>query len=425
MTRHPADPWPAPHAAGPVVSTVRLPGSKSITNRALILAALSDAPSRVRRPLRARDTLLMAAALRSLGVRIEDDAEDWVVTPGRLLGPARVDCGLAGTVMRFVPPVAALAEGRVDFDGDERARERPMGTTVTALQTLGVHVEDAGRRTLPFTVLGTGTVPGGVLTIDASGSSQFVSAFVLAGARYEAGIDLRHDGEPLPSLPHIEMTVAMVRRRGVAVDTEEPNRWVVSPGPIAAVAVDVEPDLSNAAPFLAAGAVTGGAVTVPDWPAETDQAGDQLRWLFAQLGATVTLGAAGLTVTGSGALRGIDVDLHEVGELTPVIAAVCALAESPSCLRGIGHLRGHETDRLAAVSTEINRLGGDVRTTADGLEIRPRPLRGGVFRTYADHRMAHAAAVLALAVPGIAIENVATTRKTHPDFTGAWESLLR
>jgi 3-phosphoshikimate 1-carboxyvinyltransferase len=260
-----------------------------------------------------------------------------------------------------------------------------MGTTVTALQTLGVHVEYAGRRTLPFAVLGTGAVPGGVLTIDASGSSQFASAFVLAGSRYEAGIDLRHDGEPLPSLPHIEMTVAMVRRRGVAVDTEEPNRWVVSPGPIAAVAVDVEPDLSNAAPFL----------------------------------------AAGLTVTGSGALRGIDVDLHEVGELTPVIAAVCALAESPSCLRGIGHLRGHETDRLAAVSTEINRLGGDVRTTADGLEIRPRPLRGGVFRTYADHRMAHAAAVLALAVPGIAIENVATTRKTHPDFTGAWESLLR
>jgi 3-phosphoshikimate 1-carboxyvinyltransferase len=425
MTRHPADPWPAPHAAGPVVSTVRLPGSKSITNRALILAALSDAPSRVRRPLRARDTLLMAAALRRLGVVIEDDGEDWVVTPGRLRGPARVDCGLAGTVMRFVPPVAALAEGRVDFDGDERARERPMGTTVTALQTLGVHVEYAGRRTLPFAVLGTGAVPGGVLTIDASASSQFVSAFLLAGARYRAGIDLRHDGEPLPSLPHIEMTVAMVRRRGVAVDTAEPNRWVVAPGPIAAVAVDVEPDLSNAAPFLAAGAVTGGAVTVPGWPADTDQAGDQLRWLFAQLGATVTLSAAGLTVTGSGALRGIDVDLHEVGELTPVIAAVCALAESPSCLRGIGHLRGHETDRLAAISSEINRLGGEVRTTVDGLEIRPRPLRGGVFHTYADHRMAHAAAVLALAVPGIAIENVATTRKTHPDFTAAWESLLR
>lgn len=417
------EPWPAPHPAGPVTSSVRLPGSKSITNRALVLAALADGPSRVRRPLRARDTELMASALRGMGIRLDDVGDDWAVTPSPLRGPAQVDCGLAGTVMRFVPPVAVLAEGPVTVDGDARARERPLGEVLTALRALGADIDDGGRGTLPVTVHGSGTLAGGVVTIDASASSQFVSALLLAGARYDAGIDVRHAGGPVPSLPHIEMTVTMLRERGVAVDTSEPDRWVVSPGPIRALEVEVEPDLSNAAPFLAAGALTGGAVTVLDWPATTDQAGDRLRELFVQFGAHVELSGTGLTV-GGGRLAGIDADLHEVGELTPVVAAVCALADSPSRLRGIAHLRGHETDRLRAISTELNRLGGDVSETADGLEIRPRPLQAGVFRTYSDHRMAHAAAVLGLRVPGVQVENVATTGKTHPDFPGAWETLL-
>ncbi|MPZ96432.1 MAG: 3-phosphoshikimate 1-carboxyvinyltransferase, partial [Propionibacteriales bacterium] len=373
-----ADPWPAPRADRPVVSTVRLPGSKSVTNRALVLAALSDGPSRVRQPLRARDTLLMADALRALGIEVADDGGDWVVRPGPLHGPARVDCGLAGTVMRFVPPVAALADGSVAVDGDARARERPMDVVLTALRTLGAVIDDGGSGTLPFTVAGSGGLAGGVVTVDASASSQFVSALLLAGARYDAGVDLRHDGKPVPSLPHIAMTVSMLRARGVAVDTSEPDRWVVSPGPIAATDVLVEPDLSNAAPFLAAAVVTGGSVTVRDWPTTTDQAGDQLRWLLAQLGADVALSADGLTVSGPGQLSGVDLDLHDVGELTPVVAACCALAGQPSRLRGIAHLRGHETDRLAALSTELNHLGGDVTETIDGLEIRPRPLHAGV-----------------------------------------------
>jgi 3-phosphoshikimate 1-carboxyvinyltransferase len=425
MTEPIADAWPAPHTDAPVSATVRLPGSKSITNRALVLAALADGPSRIRRPLRARDTLLMAEALRALGAGIEDDGDDWAVVPGPMTGPARIDCGLAGTVMRFVPPVAALAAGRVDFDGDARARERPMGATVTTLRNLGVTVEDGGRGTLPFTVVGTGSVTGGAVTVDASASSQFVSALLLAGTRYDAGVDLRHDGPPMPSQPHIEMTMSMLRDHGVDVDTSVRDRWVVPPGSVKPVDRVVEPDLSNAAPFLAAAVVTGGTVTVPDWPSRTPQAGDQLRLLLAQLGATVTRTADGLTVSATEPLRGVDVDLHEVGELTPVLAAVCAFASSPSRLRGIAHLRGHETDRLAAISNELNRLGGDVHQTDDGLEIRPVPLHGGLFRTHGDHRMAQAAAVVGLCVKGVGVEDVATTHKTHPNFVGAWESMLR
>ncbi|MGH3507925.1 MAG: 3-phosphoshikimate 1-carboxyvinyltransferase [Nocardioidaceae bacterium] len=415
--------WPAPRVSGPVHGRVTLPGSKSVTNRALLLAALADGASRLDRPLLARDTLLMIDALRGLGVAVALDDSGVDVTPAVLRGAAHVDCGLAGTVMRFVPPVAALATGRVDFDGDPRARERPMGAVLTALRDLGVAIPaDADR--LPFWLEGSGRVAGGTITLDASASSQFVSALLLAGARYDAGVDVCHDGKPIPSMPHIEMTVAMLRERGVSVDDSEPNRWVVSPGPIGAIDVPIEPDLSNAAPFLAAALVTDGSVTVADWPRRTTQAGDRLRDIFTAFGADVVLDERGLTVTGTRSLEGVDLDLHDVGELTPVVAAVAALAGTPSHLRGIAHLRGHETDRIAALAAEITRLGGDVRETDDGLAIRPARLEGGEFRTYADHRMAHAGAVLGLVVEGVLLDDVACTGKTHPDFVGAWAALL-
>jgi 3-phosphoshikimate 1-carboxyvinyltransferase len=407
-----------------VRARVTLPGSKSVTNRALLLAALSAGPSHLHCPLLARDTLLMIDALRALGVTVTVDDNSAVVTPAPLRGPAHVDCGLAGTVMRFVPPVAALATGRIDFDGDPRARERPMGGILSALRDLGVVTipHDADR--LPFSIEGSGRVTGGVVCLDSSESSQFVSALLLAGACYEAGIDVRHDGKPIPSMPHIEMTVAMLRERGVRVDDSEPDRWVVSPGPIAPVDVTVEPDLSNAAPFLAAALVTGGDVTVAGWPRRTTQAGGRLGDIFAMFGADVVLDDRGLTVTGTGLFDGIDLDLHDVGELTPVVAAVAALAGTPSHLRGIAHLRGHETDRIAALAREIGRLGGDVRETDDGLEIRPAVLSGGEFHTYADHRMAHAGAVLGLVIDGVRLDDVTCTSKTHPDFVGAWTALL-
>ena len=417
-------PWPAPLAAGPIHATVTLPGSKSLTNRALVLAALADGPSVVRRALRSRDTLLMAEALTALGSPVDASGDDWKVTPGPVKGAATIDCGLAGTVMRFVPPVAALADGPVVFDGDPHARSRPMQEVLHGLRGLGVEIDDEGRGHLPFTVLGAGRVRGGNVTIDASASSQFISALLLAGARYDEGVDVRHDGKPVPSLPHIDMTVAALRAHGVDVDDSDANRWRVSPGPVHATDVRVEPDLSNAAPFLAAAAVTRGSVTVRDWPEETTQAGDAIREILTRMGATAELSSAGLTVTCDGPLQGIDYDLHDVGELTPAVAALCVLAESPSHLRGIAHIRGHETDRLASLATEFNGLGGHVTETDDGLTVRPSKLDPGLFRTYADHRMAHAGVILGLAIDGVTVENIGTTAKTFPDFADTWSRLF-
>ena len=410
--------WPAPRPDGPVERVVSLPGSKSLTNRALLLAAIADGPSVVRRPLLSRDTLLMASALTSLGTRVEDTPDgDWSVTPGAFDRDAVVDCGLAGTVMRFVPPVAGLGTALVSFDGDPHMRLRPIGQVLSALRDLGVSIQGDS---LPFSIHGLGSVPGGTVTIDASASSQFVSALLLAGARYDTGVDVRHVGKPVPSLPHIEMTVQMLRQHGVEVDDGDANRWAVAPGPVKAVDHDIEPDLSNAAPFLALAAATGGRVTVTDWPTTTTQPGDQLREILALMGCEVDLGDDGLTVTGPDRLTGVDLDLHDVGELTPAIAALCALADSPSHLRGVAHIRGHETDRITALATELGRLGADVTERDDGLSITPAPLHGGVFHTYADHRMAHAGVILGLAVDGVLVEDVATTAKTFPDFAGAW-----
>ncbi|MFM9366854.1 3-phosphoshikimate 1-carboxyvinyltransferase [Streptomyces sp. Da 82-17] len=425
--------WPAPTASGAVDATVHVPGSKSVTNRALVLAALAGEPGVLRRPLRSRDTLLMAAALRSLGVDIAeeqgaDGAESWRVTPAPLTAPATVDVGNAGTVMRFVPPVAALADGPVRFDGDPRSYERPLHGVIDALRALGAEIDDEGRGSLPLTVHGAGALKGGRVEIDASSSSQFVSALLLSGPRFEEGVEVRHTGGSLPSMAHIRMTVDMLREVGAQVtDPEsggEANVWKVAPGPLRGRDLTIEPDLSNAQPFLAAALVTGGKVTIPDWPERTTQPGDQLREIFTAMGGSCELTEKGLEFTGSGKIHGIDVDLSEVGELTPVIAAVAALADGPSTLRGVAHLRLHETDRLAALTKEINGLGGDVTETADGLHIRPRALHGGTFHTYDDHRMATAGSVIGLAVDGVQIENVATTAKTLPDFPDMWTTML-
>ena len=417
-------PWPAPVAAGPVRGRVAVPGSKSVTNRALLLAALSGGPASVAGAPPTRDTALMVDALRALGVPITVDGEHVTVAAyDGLRGGGAVDCGLAGTVMRFVPPAAALADGPVRFDGDPRARERPMGTVLDALRALGARVD--GDR-LPFTLHATGGLPGGEVVIDASASSQFVSGLLLSGARYEKGVTVVHDGKPVPSLPHIDMSVDMLRTAGVEVDDADANTWRVAPGPIAPRDWTVEPDLSNAAVFLAAAAVTGGEVTVAGWPERSTQPGVAILPVLEQFGATVGPAAGGMAVRGPDTLRGVDVDLHDVGELTPTIAAVAALATTPSRLRGVAHLRGHETDRLAALATELAALGGDVEETDDGLLIRPAPLRAGdrPWRAYADHRMATAGALVGLVVPGVRIDDVASTDKTIPDFPGRWAALV-
>jgi 3-phosphoshikimate 1-carboxyvinyltransferase len=416
------DLWPAPTARGPVDARVELPGSKSLTNRALVLAALADGPSVVRRALRSRDTELMAAALTTLGSHVDTQGQHWRVTPGPFRG-GFVDCGLAGTVMRFVPAVAALADGPVTFDGDPHARTRPMSGVIGALRGLGVEVDDGGRGTMPFTVVGTGRVRGGSVVIDASASSQFVSALLLAGASYDDGISVRHDGPPMPSLPHVAMTVACLREHGVAVESGD-DTWTVPPATVRAVDVTIEPDLSNAAPFVMLALTSGGRVRVPGWPRATTQAGDALRDLLVRMGAEVSLDADGLTVDGSDNILGIDADLHDVGELAPAIAALCALAETPSRLRGIAHIRGHETDRLSALATELRGLGAEVTEHEDGLSFEPAPLHGGTFHTYADHRMAHAAVVVGSAVEDVLVEDVATTSKTFPGFADVWAGLF-
>ena len=415
-------PWSAPTPDAPVRGTVSVPGSKSVTNRALLLSGLAHGTSTVHGVPATRDSALMCGALRSLGLGVTVDGDTVTVEGGTLTGGGAVDCGLAGTVMRFVPPAATLADGPVVFDGDPHARERPMSTVLDALRALGAVVD--GDR-LPFVLHGAGGLTGGDVTIDASASSQFVSGLLLSGARFDKGVTVHHDGKPVPSLPHIDMTVAMLREAGVQVDDSEPNTWRVEPGPIAARTWAVEPDLSNASVFLAAAAATGGEVTVTGWPADSTQPGAEILDVLVRMGATVAPGAGGMTVRG-GDLHGLDVDLHEASELTPTVAALAALADSPSVIRGVAHIRGHETDRLAALRTELAAVGAQVEETEDGLAIRPGALAATdrPWRAYADHRMATAGAIVGLRVPGLTVDDVACTDKTIPDFPGRWAALL-
>ena len=418
-------PWTAPTATDPVTTTVRLPGSKSMTARALVLSALADGPSTVDRPLRARDTELMAAALRAVGAGVDTaDGARWPVRPGALRGPATIDVGLAGTIMRFAPPVAALADGPVTFDGDPHARSRPMRPLVEALRTLGVRIDASATGGLPLTVHGSGQVDGGEVVIDASASSQLVSGLLLSAPRFTKGLVLRHVGPPVPSAPHLRMTTHMMRAAGARVDDSVPEVWTVEPGPLAGRGWEIEPDLSGAAPFFAAAMVTGGQVTLLGWPRDSWQPVAKLTELLTGLGAAVEVGDAGLTVRGTGRLHGIDADLSEVGELTPVVAALAALADSPSRLRGVAHIRTHETDRIAALATELTAVGTAVVEHPDGLDITPRPLRPTTFRTYDDHRMAHAGAVLGLAVRGVELSDVACTSKTLPEFPELWSAMV-
>jgi 3-phosphoshikimate 1-carboxyvinyltransferase len=422
------DAWATPAALSAVRASIRLPGSKSITNRALIIAALAAGPTRITRPLQARDTDLMAAAITALGARVAvADQESLLVTPGWTGVPARIDVGNAGTVLRFVPPVAALASADVEFSGDARAAQRPVGQLLDGLRQLGVEIADDGRGHVPFTVRGRGRVAGGVVTLDASSSSQLVSGLLLAGPRYDAGVAIRHEGDRVPSAPHIAMTATMLAAAGAHVEAGQgQDFWRVAPGPLLPGTINVEPDLSNAAPFLAAALVTGGSVAIPGWPEHSLQAAWQILDVLGQMGASYRVTPAGLQLTGTGSIKGIEADLRDVSELTPVLTALAALADSPSQFTGIGHLRLHESDRLAALAHEIGALGGEVTELPDGLRVQPRPLRPGPepFDSHDDHRLVMAAAVLGLAVPGLHVHNAETVGKTFPEFATLWQQML-
>ena len=428
MSAKPLKAWTAPSATTPVHATVTVPGSKSQTNRALVLAGLSSAQgqgsSTISGALRSRDTDLMIGALSTLGLRVDGAGSELTVS-GRIVPGhnARVDCGLAGTVLRFVPPLAALADAAVEFDGDEQARARPIAPLLEALRGLGVRIDGTS---LPFRVQGSGSVAGGTVAIDASASSQFVSGLLLCGASFTDGLTVQHTGSALPSAPHIAMTVVMLRQAGVDIDDSVPNRWGVRAGVVAARHWDVEPDLTNAVPFLAAAVVSGGTVRITGWPATSVQPADNILGVVGRLNAVVTQTDSSLEVRGSAGYDGFDVDLSAVGELTPSVAALAALATpgSVSRLSGIAHLRGHETDRLAALSTEINRLGGNCQETPDGLVITATPLRSGTWRAYADHRMAMAGAIVGLRVAGVQVDDIGATTKTLPEFPQLWARML-
>jgi len=426
--------WSAPFRSGltaaskPISATVTIPGSKSATNRALILAALATTPSRIRKPLSSRDTDLMVKGLQSLGCKIEqvetDQGFDYQVIPDKLTGPTQIDVGNAGTVMRFLPPIAALATGLIYFDGDERSHQRPIAPVLSALEQLGVSVEHNNKYKLPITINGAGKIKGGTVEIDASASSQFVSALLLVAPATQEGITIKNIGPSLPSAPHIEMTIQMLEKFGATVQRTA-SSWSVKPCQLIGQDLVIEPDLSNAAPFMAAAMICGGSVQVSDWPLSTTQPGDQLRSIFTKMGAKLELNSSGLTITGSGKIDGIDIDLGDVGELTPSIAAVASLATTPSALRGISHLRLHETDRLSALANEINNLGGSVTEGPGDLIIKPGKMNASqIFRSYEDHRMATAGAIIGLAVEGVIVENIETTRKTLSDFPGMWQGML-
>ncbi|MFT4157081.1 MAG: 3-phosphoshikimate 1-carboxyvinyltransferase [Microbacterium sp.] len=423
--------YAAPTAEGAVRATVTVPGSKSLTNRELIIAAIADGPGRLIGPLHSDDSRRMVDALRTLGVGIEEvagDSEfgpDLVVTPHTLLGGATIDCGQAGTVMRFIAPLAGLAEHDVRLTAHETALHRPMGGLISALRDLGVDIDDEGTWALPFTIRGHGHIRGGRIEIDASASSQFVSGLLLAAARFDVGLHLVHTGERLPSLPHIDMTIEALSRRGIHIERPAKGEWLVEAGVPRAKEIAIEPDLSNAAPFLAAALVTGGSVSVTGWPVHSTQPGHLLPQILHAMGAHIARHSGTLTVRAGSGIRGVDLDLSAASELTPTLVGVAAFADSPTTIRGIGHIRLHETDRIAALVTGIRTLGGEAEELPDGLRIIPRELHGGSWAAHHDHRMATTGALIGLRVPGIKIDDIGTTAKTLPEFTMLWERMLR
>ena len=415
--------WYAPTATRAVDGTVHLPGSKSITNRALVLAALTPGPTTVALPLWCRDTELMVEALRALGTPIAVEGDRAVIgMVGSLAGRDTISVGNAGTVARFVPGVAALGNRSTRFDGDDRIRQRPIKPLIEALRRVGATITCGDNGGLPFTVVGSGSVRGGGVWLDGSASSQFVSALLLVGSQFEEGVNIRTAGGT-PSGHHIRMTLDMLSAAGVPV-VQTAMSWTVPPGRLRAKDLVVEPDLSSAAPFVAAAVVTAGRIHFPGWPSRTTQPGDRLRDLASQMGADCVLDGDGLTVVGPDRVRPLDVDLTDEGELTPVIAALLCFATGPSRLRGISHLRGHESDRLGALAKELSALGPHVVETSDGLTIDPAVIRAGTFETYDDHRLVMAGAVVALGGHSVAVADPSAVRKTYPKFVETWSELL-
>lgn len=465
--------WIAPVPSGDLDCRLELPGSKSITNRELVLAALAQGESRLYGVLRARDTDLMISGLRALGADLEvdgttvsvrsplplsacfsppelvEDAVPATTSPARAATDTTIECGLAGTVMRFLPPLAALTNAPVTFTADPQALARPLTEIFDFLTGVGATVK-RGEGTFPFTVTGPLSLTSlpSQLRVDARASSQFLSSAALFAAALTATgrqLSIQACG-PIPSAPHLEMTWQCLRRHGLQVQltahTGGDMEVRIDGEGVRPVTVQIEPDLSNAGPFLAAVAICGGKIAIPHWPVGTTQPGDAWRELLTAYGARVRLlaetdhcGTLWLESTGAPG-PGFTRDMSQEGELVPTMAALAAHCSGPSELRGIGHLRGHETDRLVALETELRRCGVWASASADSIRIDPTvklpgfPADAAVagadirMETYHDHRMATFAALMGLRRPGLRVTNIATTAKTLPDFTRLWEEML-
>jgi 3-phosphoshikimate 1-carboxyvinyltransferase len=422
--------------AGPLDATVRPPGSKSLTNRALVCAALAEGRSVLDGALFADDTEAMAAALVALGAVVNGDpaAEriEVIGTGGQLApGPVDLDVRLSGTTSRFLLPVVALGTGRYRVDGRPPLRARPMGPVVDGIRTLGATVEDeATPGHLPLTVVAPGGLAGGTVRVAGDGSSQFLTALMLA-APYAAGGARLVLTSPLVSRPYVEMAAAVMAEFGaectLRLDGGGPEghgEVVVSPGHYVATAHRVEPDASAASYFLAAAAICGGRVTVDGLGSASLQGDVRFAHVLGRMGARVDMAERSTTVTMNGPLRGLgDVDLSELPDTAQTLAVVAAFADRPTRVRGVGFIRGHETDRIAAVVTELRRCGIDADEQDDGFVVRPGTPRPAVVETYHDHRMAMSFALLGLRVPGITIAEPGCVAKTFPGYWRALDAL--
>lgn len=419
--------WIAPQPTAELRGTVALPGSKSASARALVLAALANRPGVLRGVLDSRDTHLMRTGLTQLGAQFTDLSDGTLrVDPiDQVRGGSTIDVGLAGTVLRFLPPIAALAPVATTFVGDPAVSSRPVGPLLDALCVLGARVSRPFE--VPFSISGGQVLSGNSVNLDSSASSQFLTALLLVGARLDRGLRIRLSSPTVPSMPHVKMTAAMLGQRGVAVTRPDDHSWIVEPGPIAGTDQTIEPDLTNAATFLAAAVICGGRLSTA-WPEDSLQASDQLAAVLSAFGATLSYDGSGaertLTVEGPSTPLGAELDLSAISEITPVAAAIAAVSTGESHLYGVGHIRGHETDRLSALTTELSRLGVAVTEEVDGLRIQPQPRYPVVWHSYADHRMAHAGALIGLVTPGLQVDDIACTTKTMPDFPQRWAQLI-
>lgn len=408
-------------AAGPVNGTVTVPGSKSLTNRALVIAALATGRSTLHGALFSDDTEACMDGLARLGIDISSDPSAARVTVtgagGRIPAvTAELDVRYSGTTARFLTAVAAAGRGIYRFDGAQPMRERPMGDLPAVLSATGARFRFLGEPDhLPFELQAT-ELPAGRIEINATQSSQPVSALLLCAPAATGATTIIVRGA-VPSEPFIDMSVRIMREFGVDVSRPQPGVFEIAAGSgYRGRTYDVEPDASNSSYFMAAAALTGGTVCVRGLSADSAQGDIACAAILKRMGCRVRQDTAGITVTGPKRLRGVDLDLNAVSDLTPTFAAIAPFTDSPVTIRNVAHTRLQETDRIAALATELTRLGATVEEHADGLRIEPSALAPAPIRTYEDHRMAMAFAVTGLRVPGLTIRDPGCVAKTFPDF---------